>query len=57
MNTVILKRAANFRVKRLRTILLYEADLNFNNKLLGLQMMENAEKEKILDMEQYGSRK
>ena len=42
---------------RLRTILLYEADFNFNNKVLGRRMMHNAEQYDLLALEQYGSRK
>ena len=57
VNTLIPKEAGNFRVGRLRTILLYEADFNFNNKILGMRMMQEAEKNKVLAREQYGSRK
>ena len=39
------------------TILLYEADFSLNNKILGMKMMHQAEKENILAQEQYGSRK
>ena len=51
VNTLIPKEAGNFRVEGLRTILLYEADFNFNNKILGLRMMQNAEREGILARE------
>ena len=47
----------NFRVDKLRTILLYEADFNLNNKYIGQGMMHKAEKAKVLAKEQYGSRK
>ena len=37
--------------------MLYEADFNFNNKILGRKMMQNAEAHDLLALEQYGSRK
>ena len=57
INVMIEKKKGNYRVDRLRTILLYEADFNMNNKYLGRDMMQQAEKRKILANEQYGSRK
>ena len=57
VNSLIPKEAGNYNIKRLRTILLYEADFNFNNKVLGRRMMYNAERHNILAPEQYGSRK
>ena len=57
INAIIPKEEGNFRVDRLRTFLLYEADFNFNNKILGRRMMQNAESEDLLALEQYGSRK
>ena len=57
INTLITKEHGNHRINRLRTILLYEADYNFNNKVLGRRMMEHAENNNILAPEQYGSRK
>ena len=57
VNTLIPKEAGNFRVGRLRTILLYEADFNFNNKILGMRMMHEAKKIEVLARDQYGSRK
>ena len=47
----------NYRVDKLHTILLYEADYNLMNKHVGRDMMNNAEKALILAKEQYGSRK
>ena len=44
-------------VDALRIILLYEADFNFNNKILGKKAMDNAEQAKAIAPEQYGSRK
>ena len=57
INVMIEKQKGNFRVEKLRTILLYEADFNLNNKYIGRDMMEKAEKGKVLAKEQYGSRK
>ena len=57
INSLIPKEKGNYRINRLRTILLYEADYNFNNKVLGRRMMSTAEKLSILAPEQYGSRK
>ena len=57
INSLLTKEHGNFRINRLRTILLYEADYNFNNKVLGRRMMYNAESANILAPEQYGSRK
>ena len=45
------------RVDNLRTILLYEADFNMNNKYLGQDMMQKVEAGKMLVKEQYRSRK
>ena len=44
INVMIEKKKGDFRVNKLRTILLFEADFNQNNKLLGRDMMYNAEK-------------
>ena len=51
------KAKGNYRVDKLRTILLYEANFNMNNKYFGKDMMKAAEAGKILTPEQYGSRK
>jgi hypothetical protein len=51
------KKAGNFRVDKLRAILLYEPDFNHNNKRLGRDAMYYAEDLKLLAKEQYGSRK
>ena len=51
------KVEGNYRVDKLRTILLYEADFNQNNKFLGKLMMMRAEEGGVLAKEQYGSRK
>ena len=47
----------NHRVNRFRTILLHEADLNFKNEILGMRMIHQDEADKILAIEEYGSRK
>ena len=41
---------------KLRTILLYEADFNMNNKYMGRVMMYKAEVAKLMAEEQYSSR-
>ncbi len=57
INVELEKKKGNFRVDALRTILLFEADFNQNNKLLGRSLMANAELHSQLPPEQYGSRK
>ena len=57
LNVMIEKKAGNYRVDKLRTILLYEADFNQNNKLMAKTMMRQAETHQLLAPEQYGSRK
>ena len=56
--TVMLEKiAGNFRVDKLRAILLMEADFNFANKLLfGSRLMRQAEDHDVLPRENYGSR-
>ena len=44
-------------VTKLRTIVLTEADFNFNNKLLGKVTMDHAESHNLLAQEQYSSQK
>jgi hypothetical protein len=56
-NVMLVKQPGDFRVHRLRTILLYEADFNQNNKQLGRMMMKRAESAHLIAEEQYGSRK
>ena len=50
------KHKGNFRVDKLRAILLYEADFNQNNKKLGREMMYLAKDLRAIAKEQYGSR-
>jgi hypothetical protein len=53
---MLLKQANNYKVDKLRAILLFEADFNFNNKRIGREMMFHAEKNLWIAPEQYGSR-
>jgi hypothetical protein len=57
VEVMLLKQRDNFHVKKLRAILLFEADFNFNNKRLGRQLMWKAEDYNWIAPEQYGSRK
>ena len=54
---MIHKKALVDLVTKLRTIVLTEADFNFNNKLLGKLTMEHAERHNLIAQEQFGSRK
>ena len=54
---MLVKKKGDYRVSKLRAILLYEADFNQNNKRLGREMMYYAEDLKNIAPEQYGSRK
>ena len=54
----MLKKKPNIdHVTRLRTIVLTEADFNFNNKKLGRDAINHAERNNLIAAEQYGSRK
>ena len=55
-NVMLEKQKGNFRVDKLRAILLYEADFNQNNKKIGREMMFKAEDLKAIAKEQFGSR-
>ena len=55
-NSIIPKEIGNYKINRLKTILLYEADFNFNNKTLAKRMMKTVEKVGVIAPEQYGSR-
>ena len=57
LNVMLEKKPGVAKVSKLRTILLYEADYNQNNKALGRTMMAYAERQQLLAPEQYGSRK
>ena len=56
-NVMLYKKANDNNVKKLRTILLYEADFNAGNKIIGREMLRNAESHSGIAKEQYGSRK
>ena len=53
----LLKEEGNFNVKKLRTICLFEADHNQNNKYIGKTAIQHAEKVGGISQEQFGSRK
>ena len=55
--TLCYTKNANNHVSKLRTILLYEADFNAMNKILGKSMLANGEEHKSLAEEQYESRR
>ena len=57
VDIMIYKKANMDRVDKLRTIVLKEADANFNDGRLGRDMMDHAERHKMIAREQYGSRK
>lgn len=57
IDAMLLKKAGNYQVTALRTIVLLEADYNWMNKFPGRKMMKFAEQHKQLAPEQYGSRK
>ena len=57
VDIMIYKKANLDRVDKLRTIVLKEADANFNDGRLGRDMMNHAEKHGMIAREQYGSRK
>ena len=52
---MILKKLGLIDVERLRTLVLYEADFNHNNKFLGKSMMEHMQKHSFLAKEQYSA--
>jgi hypothetical protein len=57
VNIMIYKKDNLDRVDKLRTIVLKEADANFNDGKLGKEMMAHAETHGMIAREQYGSRK
>jgi hypothetical protein len=57
VEVMLLKQLNNFHVSKLRAILLFEADFNFNNKRIGRALMWKAEDEQWIAPEQYGSRR
>ena len=50
------KKAGNYDVDKLRTIVLLEADYNMNNKAMSRRVARAAERDGTLAKEQYGSR-
>jgi hypothetical protein len=57
IEVMLLKQANNFYINKLRAILLFEADFNHNNKRIGRCLMQHAEENQWIALEQYGSRK
>ena len=57
ITVVIQKKIADDLITNLRTIVLTEADFNFNNKILGRTTLQHAERNNLIAKEQYGSRK
>jgi hypothetical protein len=57
IEVMLLKLPGNYNVEKMRAILLFEADFNFNNKRWGRILMWYAEARNLLAAEQYGSRK
>ena len=54
---MIAKKGKGNIVNNLHTINLIEVDSNFNNKVLAKLTIECAERNKLLSIEQFGSRK
>jgi endonuclease/exonuclease/phosphatase family metal-dependent hydrolase len=57
IEVMLLKLPGNYNVEKLRAILLFEADFNFNNKRWGRILVWYAEAHGLLADEQYSSRK
>ena len=54
-DVMILKKVGLYDVEKLRTIVLYEADFNHNNKYIGKTMMSYAMKKSLMAPEQYST--
>ncbi len=52
-NVMILKKAGLYDVQKLRTIVLYDAAFNHNNKFFGRSMMKHATDNGLISPEQY----
>ena len=52
-NVMILKKAGLFNIEKLRTLCLFQADHNHNNKFLGQEAMKYTVKEENIAAEQY----
>ena len=57
IDAMLLKKQGLYLLNKLRTIVLFEPDFNWMNKMLGWSMMTFAESQHQLAPEQYGSRK
>ena len=57
LNVALLKKANNYRVDKLRNVLLLEADQNMQHKKMSQDVMWQAEKDGTLSPENYGGRK
>ena len=57
MNFAIEKKPGDFRVKKMRTIQMMDAEFQANNKLVGKKAMEFAERNSLIPPGQCGSRK
>ena len=50
----LLKKSKDFQAKKLRTILLLEADFNMNNKALGINIMRVGKRHCMFSRDNYG---
>jgi Reverse transcriptase (RNA-dependent DNA polymerase) len=57
IDVMIPKKVDSIRVEKLRTIILFEADFNLINKIIGKRILRQAEQCNSVAPEQYGSRK
>ena len=57
IDCVLPKKQGLLEADKLRTIVLFEAEFNFMNKIIARRAMRNAEEAQALINEQYGSRK
>ena len=57
LNVALLKKANNYRVDKLRNVLLLEANQNMQHKKMSRDVMWQAEKDGTLSPENYGGRK
>ena len=57
VDCTLVKKVNSYRVDKLRTIVLFEAEFNFINKAVSRKLAHAGEKKKCLAIEQHGSRK
>ena len=57
VDCTLVKKANSYRVDKLRTIVLFEAEFNFINKAVSRKLAYAAKKKKYLAIEQHGSQK